>query len=510
MRVTFVAVGYEQLPVSLLASIAKRDGHEVGLAFSAALFADRYHLDLPWLAALLDDRNSVLDTIEAQRPHLLAFSSLTNNHAWMLGVAREAKQRLPGLKVVFGGCHPSAAPEACLEREEIDYVCVGEGEVALPRLLRALEAGNASEPLPNIRFRDRHGGIVRGPQLPFVKDLDALPFFEKELWEDYIRVGDHYMTMASRGCPYRCTFCFNNSFSRLPDAGRGNYVRRRSVDHMMAELLEAKRRYHLRFVDFEDDIFTMDKVWLHAFLDRYQHEIHRPFQCLTHARFVDRDVAAWLRDAGCEVVQMGVQSADASYRKHRLRRNEDDDQLVRAIDALNESGIKLKLDHIFGLPGEPFAAQETARKLYASHTPARIDTFWATYLPGTEMAAQAHELGILTDADLREIEGGHLHGYHSGGHASPDQLRAYLGYDLLFCVLPLVPARLRGRIEARTFGRLPLPLARGARFTIDMANALRTRSNEHLAYGLHYLYHIGRITADRLKLQPPPATRARS
>jgi len=508
MRVTFVAVGYEQLPVSLLASIARREGHSVGLAFSAALFADRYHLDLPPLAALFDDRRAVLDAIRAQSPQVLAFSSLTNNHAWMLGIAREAKQLLPGLKVVFGGCHPSAAPDACLASEEIDYVCVGEGDVALPRLLRALQEGGPHGPLPNLRYRDDTGEVVRGVQLPFFEDLDALPFFEKDLWEEYIRVGDHYMTMASRGCPYRCTFCFNNSFSQLPDGARGKYVRRRSVDHMMGELLQAKRRYRLRMVDFEDDIFTMDKRWLRAFLDRYKREIRRPFQCLTHARFVDREITTWLRDAGCEVVQMGVQSADEEYRKQQLRRHEDDSQLLRAIDALNQSGIKLKIDHIFGLPGEPFGAQETARRIYAAHTPARIDTFWATYLPGTEMAEQAHALGILDDSDLSAIERGHLHGYHSGGHASPAQLRDYLGYDLLFCMLPLVPRRLRARIPAGPLGRLPKPLARGARLAVDVVNALRMRSNEHLAYGLHYLYHCGRESARKLGLKPPPATRA--
>ena len=47
MRVTFVALGQEQLGVSLLSAIAKQHGHQVDLAFSAALFNDRYNLSIP-------------------------------------------------------------------------------------------------------------------------------------------------------------------------------------------------------------------------------------------------------------------------------------------------------------------------------------------------------------------------------------------------------------------------------------------------------------------------------
>ena len=156
MKVTFLAIGCEQLSVSLLAALARRDGHEVGLAFSAALFDDRYQLSFPRLARRFDDRAAVLDAIRAQRPDVLACSVLTNNYRWMLGVAREAKRMLPRLRVVFGGVHPSAVPDRVLARDEVDVVCVGEGDVAFPALLRALERAARSDrspmsnPLPNM------------------------------------------------------------------------------------------------------------------------------------------------------------------------------------------------------------------------------------------------------------------------------------------------------------------------------------------------------------------------
>ena len=103
---------------------------EVGLAFSASLFHDRYNLSVPRLAPWFDDRQQVIDAIAAQRPDVLAFSALTGTYRWMLGVAAEAKAMLPGVRTVFGGVHASAVPDRVLANPQVDYVCVGEGDLA--------------------------------------------------------------------------------------------------------------------------------------------------------------------------------------------------------------------------------------------------------------------------------------------------------------------------------------------------------------------------------------------
>ena len=110
MRITIVAIGAEQLGLSLLSAIAKRDGHEVSLAFSAALFHDRYNLEIPWLAKYFDDREEVIKAIRETNPEVLVFSCLTATYQWMLGIAAEAKAINPDVKTIFGGVHVSAVP----------------------------------------------------------------------------------------------------------------------------------------------------------------------------------------------------------------------------------------------------------------------------------------------------------------------------------------------------------------------------------------------------------------
>ena len=76
-----------------------------------------------------------------------------------------------------------------------------------------------------------------------MQEIDSLPFWDKELWENDLPIATSYLTMASRGCPYRCSFCFNNFFAKLPGRNRGKYVRQRSVENCIQELAEAKEAY---------------------------------------------------------------------------------------------------------------------------------------------------------------------------------------------------------------------------------------------------------------------------
>jgi radical SAM superfamily enzyme YgiQ (UPF0313 family) len=511
MRVSFVALGSEQLAVSQLAAIARRDGHEVALAFSAALFHDRYNLSVPRLAPWFDDRKDAVDALVAQRPDVIAFSALTGTYRWMLGVAEEAKRLLPGVRTVFGGVHPSAVPDRVLANDSVDYVCVGEGDHAFPRILRAIERGDAATPIPNVRFRRADGSCARGSQSGFIQDLDSLPPFDKTIWEDHVRVGDFYLTMASRGCPYRCTFCFNNFFANLPEEKRGKYVRQRSVGHVMHELLKAKRRYRLRFVDFEDDVFTVDKAWVHAFLERYRREIRVPFHCLTHPRYIDAELARWLADAGCTSIQIGIQSADDSYKYDTVKRYEKTDTVERALEAMRKAGLRVKCDHMFDLPGEPTDAQEAARRLYVRHAPYRIQTYWTNLLPGTEMVEQVLAAGLATREQIDRLEEGLDFDFFREGNIGkdPERMRLYKGYETLFKVIPLLPEAWRGRLDPRRLARLPAALCSLLILLVDGFYGLFSRNPHHVSYARHYRHHLWRLALASVGLRAGPATRPR-
>ena len=356
MKVTFIAIGSEQLAISLLSAMLKERGHETAVAFSASLFHDRSNLEIKWLGKLFDDRKILIDKVKQQNPDVLCFSCLTATFQWAVSIANELKEWNPELKTIFGGVHVSAVPDRVIRKSCADYVVTGEGEVAIGGIMNRIESKETDDTaIPNTRFKTKSGEVVIGRQSAFFQELDTLPWFDKDIWEDVIPVTGKYLTMVSRGCPYRCSFCFNNFFADLPEtASKGKYVRFRSVDHVIGELKWAVQRYRkIRFIDFQDDVFTSNKKWLREFSKRYKEEIGIPFQCLTHPKYMDEETAQLVSEAGCKWIQMGVQSMDEDFKKKNLQRFERDDNINEACRVMNKYGIRAKLDHMFGLPNEP-------------------------------------------------------------------------------------------------------------------------------------------------------------
>jgi radical SAM superfamily enzyme YgiQ (UPF0313 family) len=510
MKIVWVAFGQEQYGISILSAVLREAGHESALVFDPALFHDRYYFDVPVLRDIFNRDAEVVEEIVREKPDLIAFSVLTVTYQWCLDIARQARARL-GVPVVFGGVHPSAVPEVCLENECVDYVCVGEGEEALLRLCDALATGatRPSQPIPNLWWRetpDPGAPIVRGPAAPFLQDLDALPMPDKALWEGYVRIQDSYLIMTARGCPYRCTFCFNNFYAKIPKrggapGGGGKYVRQRSIERVLEELVTMKRRYRYRRVQIEDDIFTLDKKWIRAFLDRYAQEVAVPFRCLVHPRYMDRDLARWLKDAGCDQIQMGIQSADEEYKRKQLLRMERDSHLESSLAAMKEAGLTMKLDHIFGLPGEPPESQEKARDLFARIAPARINTFWLSYLPGLDLTKEAHRAGLLSEEQLGRIDRGTTSFFHHGDRWNDDgrTLRFYQRYDVLFRLMPLLPDGIRHRLRPEHVPDVPGGVARGVGFAADLVNSLLRGDEEMTTYARHYAWHLAKATPGILR-----------
>lgn len=509
MHITFVGIGWEQLGVSLLSALAKEQGHQVDLVFSVSLFNDRCHLTHGHLSSAFDDTQFVLREIERRSPDVLVFSPISGTYRWMLNVAKESKRLLPKVKTVFGGVHSTAVPGRVIANPEIDYVCVGEGDIAFLEILKAIDLGGQREPIINTRFRSPDGNIVSGEQDGFIQDLDSLPIFDKTIWEDYMQYNETYITMGSRGCPYRCTFCFNSFFANLPREPGSGYVRYRSVDHLLYELQIAKKRYDFKLVEFFDDVFTLNKNWLKEFAYKYKKEIGIPYQIFTHIKCIDEEVAKWLAGSGCRSAQIGVQSMDDEYKKRFLNRRETIYDVEKAIKFMDQYKIRAKFDHMFGLPLEPIEAQEKAKQFYAEYPPYRVQTYWVNLYPGTEMLAQCHRDGIITDEEINRLEEGHNFDTFTRSNRliDPDKLRTYKAYELIFKLMVNLPRPLRKRLNAKVIRKIPASICGALTFIIDLVSGLAKLDIDHTSYAKYYLYHMYRFVMNKLSIRVAGGTK---
>ena len=452
MKIAFFNIAYENLAVSILSAIAKKEGHTVKLFHSPTLFKDGLTREFKRLASFFSNDEQIFSQLKNYQPDLIAFSAVTFNYRMALDYAAICKQLCPRAKIVFGGIHVSCVPEVVIANDFIDYIVIGEGEIAFSAIIKHIEKGDSTGPIVNTWYKTKDNNIIKGKQIGFIQNLDSLPHYDKEIWKDIFPLKTYYLTMASRGCPYNCSYCFNHYFRDIPEE-KTSYVRRRSVQHVMEELISAKTKYKISLIEFWDDIFIFDKKWLKEFLETYKKEIALPFKCYIHVNLFDEDMAGWLKDAGCQWVDFGIQHINEAYRRKYLKRNETNADIANALKLLKKYHIVSFADYIVGLPGDTMEHNEEARLFFLENMPDIIEPYWMSYHPKTEIIQKGFEHHILNNEILNSInQGCGTHSYFENSITSKD---FHSEYYFIFKVLPALPVFIRKQLTYRTARKIP-------------------------------------------------------
>ena len=439
MKITFVQSENENLAFEYFSALLRARGHAVELAYDHRYFA-RTGVRLPKIARYFDERDMLVKRIVDGRPDLVAFSVMTSSYQWALDMARRIKRRCD-TPIIFGGVHVSSVPAVAIKEEAVDMVCVGEGEESFMSLIDQFESYPAVE-IPGI-WTKVEGQVREQEPARLLMDLDTLPFPDKEIFYDELPwLSTGYLIMTSRGCPYSCTYCCNDTMRKIAK-GKGQYVRRRSVDNVIEEMKEAKRHYNPKLFNIMDDCFTADKSWLREFCSRYHKEVDIPFISTSHPSVVGDEVASLLARAGCMAVLIGVQSTSEESRNKILNRKETNDQIRSAVEACHRHGLKLSIDHIFGIPGEGKEEYRNALRFYDELQPDVINTFWLVYFPRTTIVEHGLTAGILSPDDVGSINRGELDLAMNVGIGGQKRKKSseFYNYAFLYSLIPLLPRR---------------------------------------------------------------------
>jgi radical SAM superfamily enzyme YgiQ (UPF0313 family) len=401
MKITFLYWGYENPGIEALSAYLKQKGHQTNLAFDPALF-NTFHLSNRPLKKIFDIRKKLVErTIEAN-PDLICISSLSEDYEWASSMAQAIKLK-KNIPIIMGGKHPTSVPEKVLNNDFIDFVCIGEGEEALSELTSSLEKGENRENILNIWLK-KQNQIIKNPLRPLIKDLDSLPFADKDLfYNEYSGFKKIYTISTSRGCPYTCTYCHNNLLRRLYK-DNGPYLRRRSVDKVIAELKQAKEKYQIKRIYFLDEIFVYDIAWLRDFSKKYKKEINLPFGCEVYSSFVNQEVVSLLEESGCLAVDMGIQTTDENIRSKILKRPGSNEEIKRAISLFGKTKIFIYVGVILGLPEQNDEEALNIARFLNKHKPDLLLSSWLRYYPRTEIVDIARKKNIISDKDIRKIE----------------------------------------------------------------------------------------------------------
>ncbi|MGC6510835.1 MAG: B12-binding domain-containing radical SAM protein [Myxococcota bacterium] len=389
---------------------------------SAALQREGYDTSILFLRDWIHNRLSMpkdeeielaLDLLAKQKPKIIGLGFMSSLYPIAKEVTRRIKERFPNIPIIWGGIHPTSAPEECIQ--DVDYVCVGEGEQAIIDLCNALYTGDEDTNIPNI-WANKGGEIFENKPRPLIQNLDWLPYPDvADENKYYIENGSYtieepwkrtaeYRIYFSRGCPYNCSYCYVSILRDVYNEKGKKFYRARSVEHILGELRMAQKMFpKMARVKIDDDTsFAFGDDWMDEFLEKYPREIGVPFECLLIPPMLRPDMMKKLVDAGLVRVQTGIESASSEESKEQHNRSPGN----RAIMNFAEYNKELKLNIVYDvIIDNPHATEkmklETAEFLLDLPRPYDIYFYSLNYFPGTALTKKGLEDGSL-DPNLVE------------------------------------------------------------------------------------------------------------
>ena len=355
--------------------------------------------------------------------------------------------RKTGIPMIFGGAFASMFPDRMLDLGG-SYVVRADGEIPMVKLANAIAAGESGRAFPSVCYRDDDGKVIANLIGDLLENIDeyGLPTINSKgacyIEHDTVTYGDpqlssmSYEVIASRGCPFTCSYCSVINLHRMFPKGV-KYVRTRSVESVMAELVEAKKQFKkLVFVHFYDEIFPNSPGLIDNFIVQYKKYIHLPFTIWSHPKMVRLDELQKLVSVGLDEVIMGVQSGSPYIRKEIFHRYETQEDIIRATKIIHDSGVYwASYDFMLQHPFEKIEhLKETYYLVREMAMPMELQLHGLNFLPGTDIVDMAINAGLISREEMDKIMYAPMKEQFAAYWKREDERESRLWYRLIFCL----------------------------------------------------------------------------
>ena len=394
----------------------------LGLLYLSA-FLRRAGLEPEVFDTTFSDRPALLARLDATPGSVLGiYTNLMTraNVVWLMGEARARDWT-----VVVGGPESANYPNEYL-RHGAHVVVLGEGEETLAELLGTLTAKGPHQlhDVAGIVFRDGRGRVVTNPGRPQWRDLDTLPWPDREaidieryvdVWRTHHGMGSVNLITA-RGCPYKCNWCSHATY--------GHTHRRRTPADCAAEVAHIVDRFQPDQLWYADDVFTISHKWLFDYAAELKaRQLHLPFETISRAdRMAKEEVLRTLADMGCYRIWIGSESGSQRI-LDAMQRGVTVEQVQWATKAAKRYGIQVGMFLMWGYEGEELSDIEATIDHVKEANPDIYFTTVSYPIKGTGYYEKvANKLAVTgdwattTDRDLR-IEGRHSRTYYDHADA---------------------------------------------------------------------------------------------
>lgn len=376
MKIVFVqpiGSGTPHLGLMYLIGVLKKEGYE-----------DIHLVSLTEPPASEKRSYKYLMNLLKQKPDIVGVTSTTPEWTKAAEICKVAKEYSD--VVMVGGPGPSIFPIEILEKYPfIDVVVFGEADNTIHKIVDRIERHISLEGIKGTAYRD-NGKIIMNDPNPLIKDLDSIPYPDRDCLLDIETYHAPFSVFTSRGCPHGCVFCFKPV--------HGNVWRARSAQNVVDEIEFLLSKYPKtakrigRTISFADDIFNFDINRAKQICDEIiarNLDIKLVFENGFHVRHVDYELFQKLKKAGCVDLWFGVDSGHPEILK-KIKKGITVDMVREAVKLARKAGIPMIGAHfIIGLTDETI---ETARSTIALAKQLDLDAMGfnhANILPGTEL-----------------------------------------------------------------------------------------------------------------------------
>ncbi|PKN51102.1 MAG: hypothetical protein CVU55_13275 [Deltaproteobacteria bacterium HGW-Deltaproteobacteria-13] len=362
-------------------NIINSENPPLGIALLAAIWDQQGHTSQIIDAATL--RLSIQEIITGISPaaDFVGITSTTPGISSAGMIARAIREKLPRMKIIMGGVHPTVFHEELVRDNICDMVVRNEGEIPITELAK----GTPLNLIPNLTWRNSQNEVIINPDSSKPVDLDSLPFpaYHKLPMHLYhsalgaVKKKPSIGMITSRGCPGKCTFCFSAMF--------GSQIRLMSPARIIDHIEHLQKNYNIREISFYDDTFTVSRKNVaqlcHLILSK---KIKLSWSCFARVDTVTPELLLLMKKAGCHQIMYGFETTDENILKN-INKRTDLDQFHKVLNWTRAAKINIRGAFMLGNPGETIASM--ARTIdYAKHAGIQLAVFnITTPYPGTEM-----------------------------------------------------------------------------------------------------------------------------
>jgi len=289
------------------------------------------------------------------------------------------KDLTPEQKVIMVGGHVASLPQRTLEEENCDYVASGEGLMTMVELLQALDTPSPQlHKVVDLWYYDDDGQLQMNAPAPLIKNLDEemrglawdlLPMdtYRAHNWHclDTLERQPYVALYTTLGCPYHCSFCciqapFKSGERVLGIKESVNSYRFWSPQNVINEIDYLVKEHGVRNIKIADEMFVLNKRHVNAICDLI---IERGYDlniwAYTRVDTVKDDMIDKMKQAGINWLAFGIEAANAKVRDE-VQKGVDQDDIFKVIHRVQEGGINIIGNYIFGLPEDDYdTMQET-------------------------------------------------------------------------------------------------------------------------------------------------------